>query len=225
MLVNTNIKSNSEGFQPNVDNTTHIAKPTGKERGLYIFLIILSWLFFLIPGIIWWVSRIKKRNKWVRDQMEINNAASAIDVNLTKRAETLIKLLDQTKGYLKHERETLIQITKSRSGQSQVNPNSVYEFDKQITDIAKSINIQIENYPNLKGSSVIGELMSASQYTETEIASTRRLYNQLVQRFNADILSFPNNCIAEKSGLNTLPLFSASESQKKDVDMSSLSAF
>lgn len=223
MLVNTNIKSNSEGFSPNVDNTIHNAKPSGGQKALYGFLLFISWFPFIIPGIIWWVSRIKKNNEWIREQMEINAAASSIDVNLTKRAETLIKLLDQTKGYLKHERETLIQITKARSGGSQ-NPTDIKQFDQQITDIAKSINIQIESYPNLKGSSVIGELMSASQYVETEISSSRRLYNQLAQRFNADIFAFPNICIAEKNGLNTFPLFSASESQKKDVDMSSLSS-
>lgn len=225
MLVNTNIKSNPEGFNPNVDNTIHIAKPSSGQKTLYMILLFFSWIPLIIPGIIWWVIRIKKANAWIKQQMEINAAASSIDVNLTKRAETLIKLLDQTKGYLKHERETLIQITKERSGNSSSNPNDIKEFDQKITDIAKNINIQIESYPNLKGSSVIGELMSASQYVETEISSSRRLYNQLAQRFNADIFAFPNICIAEKNNLNTFPLFSASESQKKDVDMSSLSSF
>lgn len=223
MLVDTRKKSDPAGFSPNVDNTEILATPTSGQKSLYTFLLIISWFPLIIPGIIWWVNRIKKKNQWVEKQMEINNAAATIDVNLTKRADTLVKLLEQTKGYLKHEKETLVNITKYRSGSNGATPAEIQQKDQMLSSLARSINVQLESYPDLKGSAVIGELMSSSQYIESEIAASRRLYNQIVQRFNADINTFPNVCIAAKEQLKTFPLFSASEEQKKDVDMSGLS--
>ncbi|WP_412032586.1 LemA family protein [Malacoplasma muris] len=223
MLVDTRKPANPQGTSLNVDNTEIVANPTSGQKTLFNVLIFFSWFPLILPGIIWWVNRIKKRNVWVEKQMEVNNAAAAIDVNLTKRADTLIKLLEQTKGYLKHEKETLTNITKMRSSGAQATPADIQAKDQAISSLARNINIQLEAYPDLKGSSVIGELMSSSQYIEGEIAASRRLYNQIAQRFNADILTFPNICIAYKDNLRTFPLFSASEEQKKDVDMSKLS--
>ncbi len=223
MLVDTRKPANPQGTSLNVDNTEIVANPTSGQKTLFNVLIFFSWFPLILPGIIWWVNRIKKRNVWVEKQMEVNNAAAAIDVNLTKRADTLIKLLEQTKGYLKHEKETLTNITKMRSSGAQATPADIQAKDQAISSLARNINIQLEAYPDLKGSSVIGELMSSSQYIEGEIAASRRLYNQIAQRFNADILTFPNICIAHKDNLRTFPLFSASEEQKKDVDMSKLS--
>lgn len=220
MLIDTRKAAAPEGFSPNVDNSEISAIPTGGQKILYGFLIFISWFPLILPGIFWWIGRIRQRNRWIEKQMEINNAAASIDVNLTKRAETLIKLLEQTKGYLKFEKETLVNITKYRSNSG--NPVDIQQKDLDLSSLARSINIQLEAYPNLKGSSVVGELMSTSQYIEGEIAASRRLYNQIVQRFNSDILTFPNICIAAKDKLRTFPLFSSSEEQKKDVDMSSL---
>lgn len=153
--------------------------------------------------------------------MEINNASSNIDVSLTRRSETLRKLLDQTKGYLKHERETFERITQMRSS----GYKSIIQKDQALDNLSRSIQVALENYPDLKGNQVIMELMSSSQYIESEISASRRLYNQLVQRFNGDILTFPNVCYAEKQKLSTLPLFVANRVQKEDVNMSSLTDF
>ncbi len=219
MVVNTAKRNNPEGLSPNVDNTTNYAKPTGGQKAGYAFLLALSWLFIL-PGVIWMVARIGQKNRWIEHQMEINNAAGAIDVNLTKRCDTLKKLLDQAKGYLKHERETLERVTSMRSFAK--SPEAIVEADRTISALARNIQIAVEKYPDLKANALIGELMSASQYIEAEIAASRRLYNRYVQRFNADILVFPKVCYAARQRLHTLPLFAASEQQKQDVDMGSL---
>lgn len=220
MFINPSKPTNLEGFNPYVDNTIIQAKATKSQKSAYVFLLIISTIFVL-PAIIWAFIRISIKNRWTREQMEINNASSNIDVNLTKRSETLRKLLDETKGYLKHERETFEKITQMRSG----NYKDIIDKDQALNNLTKNIKIALENYPDLKGNQIIIELMSSSQYIESEIAASRRLYNQLVQRFNADILTFPNVCYAEKLKLFTLPLFVASQTQKEDIDMSTLSNF
>ena len=155
--------------------------------------------------------------------MKINNAASNIQVNEAKRRDTLIKLLEQTRAYMKHERETLELVTKYRSGTASQGETS--RLDNQLSQFMMNLNVQYEQYPQLRADSIVAELMSSSQYLETEIAAARRVYNQSATQFNAEIFMFPRIVTASKIGLSTFPLFQASYQQRQDVDMSSLSNF
>ncbi|CRH25471.1 LemA family [Chlamydia trachomatis] len=147
-------------------------------------------------------------------------------MNLAKRKDTLIKLFEQTKAYLKFENDTYTKVAELRSGKT--TKNNINESNKEqilMNSIARDINIAYEQYPNLKANSIIVDLISASQYIENEIAASRRLYNMDVTQFNQSIMLYPAVVKAEKMKLYTLPLFVASEEQKKGVDMSGLSDF
>ncbi|MGL4948313.1 MAG: LemA family protein, partial [Mycoplasma sp.] len=169
-----------------------------------------------IPRLIILILEVKKKNYFNRQQIEINNSASNIDVQLQKRSDTLIKLLDAVKGHTKFEKETLTKITQMRSGMSDLDVN---EKNKLISDISRNININVENYPELKASQSIQKLMTESAYIEKEIAANRRLYNSNVTRFNQDIFVYPWSVTAEKLHLSAIPLFSASEEAKKDIKL------
>lgn len=222
MLINPR-KESETGFNANVDNT--ITRPTatsGSKFGWWT-MYILSWLT-IIGGIILTVKWIQWGNYFNRQQVEINEAASSIDVSLTKRRDVLVKLLEQTKSYMKFEKETLLDVTKLRSmGNLDGDINKANEQQKIMDTIERNIKVNFENYPNLKSNSVILELMSSSEYLESEIASSRRLYNIKVNEFNKEIFTFPKSVKAASMRLVSLPMFAASEEQKQDVDMSSLS--
>ncbi|MDE5767717.1 MAG: LemA family protein [Malacoplasma sp.] len=216
MLVDTRLPQNPGGFNANVDNTQRQAKASFGQKFGWILLVIFT------LGIIWFVS-ISWKNNLINEQMQINNAASNIQVNEAKRRDTLIKLLEQTKGYMKHEKETLTLVTKYRSGGT--DSNETAKLDNQLANFMMNLNVQYEQYPQLKADSLVRELMSSSQYLETEIAAARRLYNQKVSYFNAEIFMFPKIVLASKIGLSTFALFQATSVQRQDVDMSSLSNY
>lgn len=223
MLVDPKKESNDKGFNPNVDNIDIDVRATGGQKFGWWFMFLLSWLT-IIGGIILTVKWVQWGNFFNRQQIQINEAASTIDVNLTRRRDTLIKLLEQTKSYMKFEKETLTDITKLRSMNNiDGDINKANEQIKVMDAISRDIKINFENYPNLKSSSTIMELMSSSQYLETEIASARRLYNLNVSTFNKDLFTFPKIVKADSMKLRSLPMFVASNEQKQDVDMSSLS--
>ncbi|TNK87606.1 LemA family protein, partial [Mycoplasmopsis pullorum] len=52
-----------------------------------------------------------------------------------------------------------------------------------------------------------------------EIAASRRLYNSQVTEFNQKLFAFPTNVPASKMRLSTIPLYQASELQRKDVEI------
>ncbi|QMT98255.1 LemA family protein [Mycoplasma tullyi] len=223
MLVDPT-KQNNEAFNPNVDNTTYKAQASSGDIALWWILFILAWLT-IIGGIILTVKWYQWGNRLRTKQTEINQAASGIDVNLVKRKDTLLKLLEQTKAYMKFEKNTLENITKLRSL-----PNSSTDVDKMndtenlINSISRDINVHFENYPNLKSSSIVAELMSSSQYIEAELSASRRLYNTKVTDFNQDIVSFPISVKAKNMNCHSLPLFVASAEAKQDVKMDGLSS-
>lgn len=219
MLVNPNIKSNPEGFNPNVDNTIQYPQASKMQKiGWYTALFFGC--LVIVGGVVLIVKSTQYKNYFQKKQIEINNASSVIDVYLAKRRDTLIKLLDQAKSYMKFEKETLDDITTLRTiGNKNVSQNQAQGI---LDNVDKHINFAFENYPDLKSSSVILELMSSSQYLEQELASARRLYNQNVSEFNGKIFLFPQIIMSSKMKLATFPFYMASEIQKEDVDMSSL---
>lgn len=214
MLVDTRKQQDPQGFNPNVDNSVQVAKASfGQKLGWILMCIFTLGICFFV-GISW-------KNSFNRQQIEINQASSNINVNLTKRRETLIKLLEQTKGYMKFEKETLTLVTKYRSGMASESEKT--QMDNQLANFMMNLNVQYEQYPQLKSDQIVRELMSSSQYLESEIAASRRLYNQSVTYFNSEIFTFPKIAVASKMKLQTFPMYFASVTQMQDVDMSSLS--
>ncbi len=219
MLVDPSTKNNIE-FSPNVDNTIHDSQKIKSQTTLWWVIFILAW-FTIIGGIVVTVFWFKWQNQLNELQFEINNASSAIDINLVKRKDILTKLLDATKNYIQYEKSTLEEITKLRSMKLDHNDiNKSNEYQNMIENVSRSINVNVENYPNLKANNNVMELMSSSQYLESEIAASRRLYNMYVMNFNKLLYTFPICVKAAKMGLHTLPIFVASEEQKADVNLS-----
>lgn len=208
-------QTDSKGHETLVNN--NIGKVIcSKKQKLGYKLFYLLWLT-IIGGIIFLVVSINKTNQFKRQQIEINNSASNIEVQLQKRSDTLIKLLDATKGYMEFEKDTLKKITAIRTGLPNTNVN---EKNNIISEVARGININVERYPDLKSDEAINKLMTESAYIEKEIAANRRLYNQNVTTFNQEIFTFPWCVLAERNNLSTIPLFSASEDSKKDTKLS-----
>ena len=130
-------------------------------------------------------------------------------------------MLEQAKSYYKYEGELQTEITQLRALDFKNRNQALALLDKAQNDF----KVTVENYPNLKANQMIIELMSTSQYLESEIAASRRLYNAKVEAFNSLIFTFPRIMVASQMHLQTFMLFAASHVEKQDVDMSSLSNF
>ena len=72
-----------------------------------IFILILVVFFFLI----FW----SYYNRIIRLENRIDNSWAQIDVQLKRRADLIPNLLESVKGYMKHEKEVLENVTKARS--------------------------------------------------------------------------------------------------------------
>lgn len=203
-----------EGFNPNIDNSIKNAQASTIGKILFYLSFI-----FIIP-IFYAVS---VNNKFNRLQNRINENASNIDVQLTKRSATLIKMYDSVKGYKEFEKSVLTDITKMRNLSQSLPSTNNQAQREELSALNNSVLGRLiavsENYPDLKSSTLFKELMEESAYIEREIAASRRTYNSVVNEYNRDLFVYPRNVIASAKHLVTAPLYMASTEERKDVKL------
>lgn len=189
----------------------------GNVVGIIIGVVVALVLLIVVIFIVWY---IKTMNLLRRMEQQVEESESGIDVALTKRFDSLTKMLDTTKGYAKHEAETLENTIKWRSGIPQTATMAEkQEFATQLSSVAKSLNVVVEKYPELKADAMFAKLQNAILDTEEHLQASRRLYNSNVKSINYKVVSFPTSWVAHKIGMEKKEYFEAEEEKKKDVKM------
>lgn len=131
-------------------------------------------------------------NRIIRLENRIDNSWAQIDVQLKRRADLIPNLMETVKGYMKHEREVLENVTKARSAlMSAKTPQKNIEADNMLTGALKTLFAVAENYPNLKANENFIQLQDELSNTENKIAYARQHFNDSVLSFNNTIETFP----------------------------------
>ncbi len=164
--------------------------------------------------VIWYISTYNGIKKL---EIKVQEGLSGIDVALTKRYDTLTKLLDVVKGYQKHEKEILLEVIKLRSGMSMAERKAA---NAQMEQASNQIRLLAEAYPELKSSNNFVQLQNSVADVEEHLQAARRLYNANVTAYNQKIVTFPNSIVAGGMGATSKEFFEAEESKRSDVKMS-----
>jgi LemA protein len=157
-------------------------------------------------------------NSLVRLKNNIQKAWSNIDVLLKQRHDELTKLLNTVKGYMKHEREVLAQVTEARTaflGAQSVGDKA--KADNMMTSALKTVFAVAENYPELKANRSFMQLQGRISEVEDQIADRREFYNDSVNTFNIRIEQIPHVFIARMLGYTARELFKVDEADRQDV--------
>ncbi len=156
-------------------------------------------------------------NRLVTLRNRVENAWAQIDVQLKRRYDLIPNLVESVKGYVKHEKGTLEEITKARA---QLVTGSVEEKAKannMLTQTLKSLFAVSENYPKLQASENFKMLQEELAGTEDKISYIRTAYNDSVLAYDNSIEMFPSNIIASIFGFKPKPYFEAPAEEKKAV--------
>ncbi|MBP3314467.1 MAG: LemA family protein [Clostridia bacterium] len=203
-----------EGLETNV-----IAKriPATVGVGSTIFEILL-WVCGIIPGVIFLIMKVKAKNYLQQLEQKLQHNASQIDNYLEQRVVVLqncARLLDKA---IDLDKSTFESIARYRSGAGDEARNAV---SGQIDDLSRSINIAVENYPDLKAHNEIADAMKQNMYLQREITAARELYNDTVNAWNRAIFSWPTKqIVAARNGYTTrLPFIASKEIKEKANDV------
>lgn len=162
---------------------------------IIVLVAVAAVLILIYNGLI--VKKNRVKNSW-----------SQIDVQLKRRYDLIPNLVNTAKGYLKHEREVLENVTKARNmAMAATGVKDTADKNNVLTSTLKSLFAVSENYPDLKANQNMLALQEELTSTENKISFARQHYNDCVMRFNNAIETFPNNLIAGMFGFKQAEFF------------------
>lgn len=153
--------------------------------------------------------------------VRIKEALSSIDVQLKRRIDLIPNLIETVKGYARHERELLENVTKARSSLMKAqSPHEKAQSDNMLSQALKTLFALSENYPNLKASENFKELQEELEDTENKVAYSRQFYNSNVRDFNTTLANFPSGQIGRTFGFKEQEFFEANEEEREPIKVS-----
>lgn len=160
-------------------------------------------------------------NTLITTKVRVQEAFSQIDVQLKRRADLIPNLVETVKGYVKHEKEVLEEVTKART--SLMSAKGVKEkasANNQLGETLKSLFAVAENYPTLKANENFLNLQEELSDTENKIAYARQFYNSAVMDYNTKLQTFPTMLFANMMHFTPNEFFQATDEEKKAVKVS-----
>lgn len=157
-------------------------------------------------------------NKFVVKGNRIDNSLAQIDVQLKRRADLIPNLIETVKGYAKHEKEIMIEVTNARKallGAKDL-PARI-KADDRLESALKSIFALAENYPQLRANENFIQLQQELAATEDKVAYSRQYYNDTILDFNNSIKVFPGNIFAKLFSVKERPFIEISEEERKPI--------
>ena len=179
-----------------------------------IFGIILAVILIALYRI--YVSVIKKRNK-------VQEAFSAIDVQLKKRYDLIPNILTIAQKFMEHEKSLIEEVTRLRT--QVLSMNSSYEnidrkiaLDSEISKKMGQIMVAVEQYPQLKSDQTMITAMQTYNEVEEHIAAARRFYNSAANDLKNAVEIFPSSFIARLNGIKAADFFKVDEAERKSIN-------
>jgi LemA protein len=197
--------------------------------GIGLIFVVIVAVFAL--GLIGFV--IGAYNKLVTLRNRYKNAYAQIDVQLKRRYDLIPNLVETAKGYIKHERETLENVTKARniayaaSQAAAANPGdagtmkNLVSAENGLAGTLSRLMMVSEQYPDLKANQNMMQLTEELTSTENRVAAARQFYNDAVMSYNNMREVFPNSMISTRYGFTpATPLEVDTPEAKKAVKVS-----
>ena len=176
--------------------------------GTWIGLGIVAFLVLLL---------IYVYNSLIRLRIRVHNAWSQIEVQLKRRYDLIPNLVNTVKGYMKHERRVLENVTKMRAALVRGSPAQKAAASNQITEALKSIFAVAENYPQLKANENFKHVQEELSGTESKVAYARQFYNDSVMQYNEALQVFPKNIFAKLFNFQPREFFETKGKEREAV--------
>lgn len=151
-------------------------------------------------------------NKLVSLKNRYKNAFAQIEVQLKRRYDLIPNLIETVKGYIKHERETLLAVVNARDTASKLlqaaardpgNAQAMSDLsgaEGALTGAIGRLNVVLEAYPDLKANQNMMQLSEELTTTENKVSFARQAFNDQVMAYNTYRQSFPPVVLANTFG-------------------------
>lgn len=162
--------------------------------------MVWGWIIGIIVVLLFLVS-IGYYNRFIVLENRIANSLSQIDVQLRRRADLVPNLIETVKGYAKHEKGIMKDVTEARKHfmSAQTLPQKI-KAGAELQNALKSILAIAENYPQLRANENFLHLQQELAAIEDKVAYSRQFYNDSILSYNNSVKVFPGMLFASMFG-------------------------
>lgn len=158
-----------------------------------VFICLVTLLMLIaIPGYVAFATH----NRLVALDQRCETAFGDIDVHLKHRHNLIPPLVETVRGFVKHESDILLGVTKARAEALQAaTPEQQLSAEKNLTQNINALIGMAEHFPELKASTHFAELRRELVDAENRITASRRFYNLAVEEYATTLRQFPGSYI------------------------------
>ena len=161
---------------------------------LWVVLLIALAVLIILMFILYF-------NRFVTLENRIDNSLSQIDVQLKKRADLVPNLVSAVKGYAKHEKGIMEDVTNARKAfMGATTLEQKVKRGAELQHALKSILAIAENYPQLRANENFLQLQQELSAIEDKVAYARQHYNDSILSYNNLTKKFPGMFFASLYG-------------------------
>ena len=149
-------------------------------------------------------------NTLVASENAVDLAWNQVETQYQRRFDLIPNLVSTVKGYAQQEQEIFTKLAEARAnyaGAKTTDEKAVAAG--QVESSLGRLLVITENYPDLKSNQNFLDLSTELKGTENRIAVERSRYNEVVQKYNLQIKTFPNNILAGMFGKTNKEAFKA----------------
>ncbi len=168
------------------------------KNGILIGLGVAVLLVLVVA--LWFVGI---NNRLVALREGVDAAWGQVETVLQRRYDLIPNLVNTVKGYAKHEKGLLEEVTRLRSqwGSARTVDDKV-KTAGQLEGTLSRLLLVAEQYPDLKASQGFRDLQFELAGTENRISVERQRYNESVRAYNTAIRQFPGSVVAGFRGMS-----------------------
>ena len=167
-----------------------------------ISLVLIVVVVLIVIGIV--AAAVGIYNRFFSLKNSAEATVGQVKVAMKKRLDMIEQLLGAVKSYATFEKETLTGVTEMRARVGSAGPGDLNELERESRSVLGRLLAVAENYPDLKTSQTVQNLMGAVKGVEDEIARHRYTYNNIAQQYNTMTDTVPSNLIAGVMGFQKL---------------------
>lgn len=136
-------------------------------------------------------------NRFVTLSNQIDNSLAQIDVQLKKRADLVPSLIESVKGYMKHEKAVITEVTNARKSLIGAKDlQSKIKAGNKLEGALGRLFAVAENYPNLKANENFLHFQQEITAIENKIAYARQYFNDGIMSYNILQTTIPGKWFA-----------------------------
>ncbi len=166
---------------------------------------IVIGIIVLVGGYFWLTY-----NSFVSTNAAVDGQWAQVQTVYQRRLDLIPNLVASVQGVMKQEQAVFTALADARTKYGSA--GTVDEKAAAATQVESALSrllVVVENYPQLKSSEAVQNLMVQLEGTENRISTERQRYNDSVQAINVKVHRFPSNLIASMFGFKDRTYFQA----------------